>query len=994
MNINYRNALSALMLVAASGAGSAQSINLLGVFNDGTNGQIKAEINLEGKQIQEVTTYSYRMSDGYSTTSDGYELIDGRYLTADIDFNPGDYAYRMKVGFTDGTTLLSECVDKDNSEAFMWLGDYPFTTFVSGWSGHNPRVDISVDNNNPPSATPVRMTVNDTVYYKGVSNHAQGHISYLFDRPFTRFVTRYGIQDDKAVGNLTYTFWNNRVWNGNGWTGGSAAVRQKMYSKTNPSRGDNPCIRDLELDMTDSNTLYIEALSDGSNGGDHAHLLMARLYTEMPDNSGKEAQTVRFITQGGQLPVEDGRLQLEAEASSGGPIAYRIISGRNLARIENGNELVPVYGSKGDIVVEATQYGDETHLPAVAYINFSADMQPVVEMLATYPSAVEGVRMAYFLIDTKGHDLKQLDLQLYDNLRSLNPLDPIDLTNYFDASKKNRKQIVAFPFNASEDVVHRFTYDIDGLDAPQTTHYRQGLESFDYLSDLTYKAGTGWDHYTADIAYDRTSKLQIGDRKYAKGFGTHATGYVESTCDLSKYERFVVDVGGQPISNNTRGRVSFALKSASNGAVLLNTGNISWNVLTEWDYKLNGLSKVYILCGDGGDGNTNDVVCVGAPRFYYPATVKKPQEITWISEVEINECRPTVIPLQARAQSGLDVIYCLTEGEEYARIENGNELHIFNIPSDSCRMSVIAYQPGDEIWGASEVRTCVFRLANHVVVPKDKRVELEGPLNVKQMTVYADNLSSGQVMVKSGLVSVEKMMLKYTFKPGEWTYIAFPSDMNLDDVSDLNDKGYYFNNTRQSGGSYYISSFDTRRSPGAEDGSPWETLTTPDVKGLKGYIMCIDGGPDDEPVEITFTMNNLELDLGSTIRPIHLTLDMSYSDPGSEQAVYVKPTNVKGNTLKVNVRFKPSDESLLPVNHARALNSMRVTYTPRRTGIRLTLPDQTPARVGIFDRKGEKLLKAVNYVAPMMIDLSDLPRGKYTVAVIYGPASAVREIEL
>ena len=30
----------------------------------------------------------------------------------------------------------------------------------------------------------------------------------------------------------------------------------------------------------------------------------------------------------------------------------------------------------------------------------------------------------------------------------------------------------------------------------------------------------------------------------------------------------------------------------------------------------------------------------------------------------------------------------------------------------------------------------------------------------------------------------------------------------------------------------------------------------------------------------------------------------------------------------------------------------------------------------------------------MMIDLTDLPRGKYVMAVIYGPASATREIEL
>lgn len=995
MNINFRNALSALMLVAASGAGSAQTMTLLGVFNDGTNGQIKAEINPEGKEIQAVTTYSYRMYDGYNTTRTDYELVDGRYLTADIDFNPGDYTYRMKVDFTDGTSLLSECIDKDYTSAFMWLGDFPFKKYVSGWGGRNPRVDISIDNTDPPSATPTRMTVNDTVFYKGVSNHAAGYVSYLFERPFTRFVTRYGVQDDRTYGYLTFQFWNDRTWNGSDWTGGTIAVSQAMYSKVNAARGDNPCIRDLDLDMTGKNSLYISIQHNGNVSGDHAQLLLSRLYTELPDNSGKAAQTVRFVTEGGEIPLDSDRLPLEAEASSGGRVAYRVIAGRELAHIENGNELVTEFGSKGDIVVEATQYGDESYLPATSYITFSFDSRPVVEMLATYPSAVEGVRTAYFLIDTKGHDLKQLDLSLYDNPLSLNPLGTIDLTDYFDASKKTRKQIVSFPFNASSaDVVHRFTYDIAGLDAPVTTSYRQGLESFDYLTDLPFNASTGWDHWTKDIAYNRTDKLQIGTQMYGKGFGTHAQGHIESTGDLSKYDRFVADVGGQVITNNTRGRLNFVLKTASNGTVLYNTGNVDWRVLTEWEYKLNGLAKVYILCGNGGDGNTNDICCVGAPRFYYPSAVKKAQEISWITESEINECRPTVIPLDATATSGLDVIYQLTAGSDYAAIENGNELHVFNIPADSCSIEVIAYQPGDETWDATGVSRCVFRVANHVVVGKDERKELEGPLSVKRMTVYADNLSAGQVLVKSGLVSVETLSLKYTFRPGEWTYIAMPSDMNLDEVSDLNEKGYYFNNTREGTGGYYVSAYNTRRRADSDGDSPWEMLTTPDVEGLKGYIMCLDESLGQESVEITFTMKNLELDLSSTIRPLHLTLDMSYSDPGSEQAVYVRPTNVKGNTLKVNVKFRPADESSLPVNHARALKAMRVTYTPKRTGIRLTLPDQTPARVGIFDSKGEKVLKAVNYVAPMMIDLSDLPKGKYMVAVIYGPASAVREIEL
>ena len=111
-----------------------------------------------------------------------------------------------------------------------------------------------------------------------------------------------------------------------------------------------------------------------------------------------------------------------------------------------------------------------------------------------------------------------------------------------------------------------------------------------------------------------------------------------------------------------------------------------------------------------------------------------------------------MLPLDAVAESGLDVIYCLTEGEEYARIEDGNKLNVFNIPSDSCRVSVIAYQPGNETWAPSAVHSCVFKIANRVIVGRDERVELDGPLSIKEMTVYADNLSCGQVMVKSALL--------------------------------------------------------------------------------------------------------------------------------------------------------------------------------------------------------------------------------------------------
>ena len=62
----------------------------------------------------------------------------------------------------------------------------------------------------------------------------------------------------------------------------------------------------------------------------------------------------------------------------------------------------------------------------------------------------------------------------------------------------------------------------------------------------------------------------------------------------------------------------------------------------------------------------------------------------------------------------------------------------------------------------------------------------------------------------------------------------------------------------------------------------------------------------------------------------------------------------------------------------------------RFAGIRLTLPDNTPAKLAIYDASGEKLVKAVRYVSPMMIDIRDLKAGNYQMIVSYGNAIGVK----
>ena len=62
------------MFVWASVSLHAQSIKLLGVYSNGNAaGQLKAKVDLAGKQIKSVTSYTYRMSDGFATTALDYD---------------------------------------------------------------------------------------------------------------------------------------------------------------------------------------------------------------------------------------------------------------------------------------------------------------------------------------------------------------------------------------------------------------------------------------------------------------------------------------------------------------------------------------------------------------------------------------------------------------------------------------------------------------------------------------------------------------------------------------------------------------------------------------------------------------------------------------------------------------------------------------------------------------------------------------------------------
>lgn len=765
---------------------------------------------------------------------------------------------------------------------------------------------------------------------------------------------------------------------------------------------------DFTLQATGTGKTLKVSFTEGGDGNrnDFACIGAPRFYYDNASDDVQEPQTVEFDTPGRTIFDDDPEVILSAFASGGTPVFYSIVSGADIATL-NGNVLRPLDGYNGEIVVEAMTLGDSRHAPASATQTFNFRFGPAIEYLYTHKNPLDNSNQTMYLyVERKEKQLDKLTLDIYDNVRSFNKIKTVDLISegLDKYAVSHIKNVYAIPLNITggATAVHRLTYQFAGEDEV-TGPLCEGKDSFVYMTDIpgcnplpNSNFGIGWGNRFYDSGYDNTP-LRNTQYNYAKGYCAHAGGWVEtpSTVDLSQFSRFCVDVGGQVHSNTSRGRVGFQLYNGISQAYL-NTGNVPWTDVNEWDFTLQatGAGKTLkVSFTDGGDGNQNDFVCIGAPRFYYNNTVSHlPQTIEWIDEEIINNYVAFSMPLVATASSGLPVIYKVVKGEEYARIENNSNLRFYNIPSEG-EVLVEAFQPGNKDYEPSDVHTCSFRIRKAIIIRADERKELEGGHDIDELVVYGNATSAGQAEVKNGIVNVKKLVLKYTFVPGEWNYISFPSDLDLESISDLTKKGFSCAAEEGINNTYILREYDSRLRAESPSESPWVTVTSGKVTAMKGYIMKIER-TDDTPVEITFSIDNVALDFDNSIRHLNLSIDMSKCEPETRHTVYIRPANVKGNTLRVDLRYVPSSREDLPLNHARALQAMRVTRSQDGGAIRLTLPEQTPAKVAIFDGKGENLLKAIRYIAPMKIDISDLEHGTYRMVVIYGPASIEKEIEL
>lgn len=961
-------AMAAAMVATAQEA--APSIRLLGVnaASEGT-GQLKAKIDTAGKTIAAVNAITYSLLDGSSEVlADDYVIFDNEYIVAKVIARTSSYAYRLEVRFTDGSKVQTECVNGDNSEAFMWLTDFPMSSYNLPVEGEVPGVDVCLGDS--------ALCLTGTKYFKGVSSRG-GTIVYEVpaDYNFRRLTTRLALQYGNP-GSLQFRAYFNDASSPMGFT---VSANNKYDFDTNTNN--------WILNTTYFPNLPITKvmLDFRANATKIANWLIPRLIMTRAE-SAKEAQTLTIGAASRQITYPQ-TLDLAGTCSSGGTIYYQVVRGAEAVQL-NGSQLTFLDGYNTTVEVKAMQFGDDQWDFASASAVFDVQTGGKVFFTSALPAREGCPTLGFLSLNRRGRELNELKVQVFDNFRLLQPVQELDLLPLWQELTANcttADHEHNVPFDFSEMGGERVFRVVYRFDDEETCYgpYRVGTDlSFAYLTDLPYLIQGGYNGATyIDKAFGGAT-MKLGGVQYNKGFGFHADGWVASDCALTAFERFAAVVG----KNDSRsGKLGFTL-TADNTALCERTIVNSGEYL-DWDYAVPAGTKVLKITADtGGDGNGQDHVSIAAPRLFYKATARQAQSLAWPQAHEIvqpGEC--TVDLSDAVASSGLPVFFRIVEGAEFAEIVNENRLHIAEMPAQG-EIVVEAFQPGDRQWEASEPALSRFRVARGVMVQKDERVDLAAGMDIEELIVYSDGVLCGQVDVPSGVVNVKRLKLRMSFVPGRWQSVCFPSEVDLSKISNLTELGYAY------GVDYELKRYDSELSSLQPEADAWVALDEPRVEAMRGYLMRLEG--EGAPVEVEFVIDNVQLDFESKIRMLNLTLDLSGCYADTQHNVYLKPANVKGNTLKVVVDYQPADPSATPVNHEQALADMRITYAPGHSGIRLVLPDASPARVAIYDASGRRLVKAVTYIAPNLIDLSDVPSGEYHLVIKYGPATAIRTFNL
>jgi hypothetical protein len=605
--------------------------------------------------------------------------------------------------------------------------------------------------------------------------------------------------------------------------------------------------------------------------------------------------------------------------------------------------------------------------------------------------SVDGNNYGYFSVDPNGRTLTGLVVEMYDSAAYTTSIEEVDLTSKIVEGQ----HVYDFPLAEGANVVRmRAQYGIGDEKSTEYSYYYDGLQPYVYAGDISYTLTTG---YNSTVYVDHAQDgaiLNLGGNVYNKGFGFHAAGSAQFDITPGKYSRFVSDAGKQ------YGQIyCIDLKLYIDGTEVDSYTHIDQSVVAHWDYDLTDTnSSIKVWAGTSNDNNWNDHVSLGGTRFYLPTSTRQPQTLTWgdETEFEVNAHKDMSFILDASASSGLPVMFRIIKGADAVKIIDDGQL-VFPAAKEATDVVIEAYQPGDEQWDLAPAVVHTYHVSNTVVVQIGETITLESEETVDDLIDFNDGFNNTGQVQTTGLAQVGQLDYQYRFRSDVWNFIAFPTDVNLDQISNLNELGFKFGGegvTVGTPGYYYIKKYNSEALATGDGSEEWTLLTSePKMDGKCGYLMMVSnvGG---EPVEVSFTLDNVWLPMTMDLEDFNVSFDFSACDPNTTQTVYVRSKNVDGNTLKLTVDYEPEEQSTLPVNHARALKEARVTYTPNRAGLRLTLPDASLAKVVIYDAKGKNLIKAVNYHSPQMIDVSDLAPGNYNMYISYGNAVAARQFRI
>lgn len=508
-------------------------------------------------------------------------------------------------------------------------------------------------------------------------------------------------------------------------------------------------------------------------------------------------------------------------------------------------------------------------------------------------------------------------------------------------------------------------------------------------------AKSGYPGITIDSGRDGHQPFYIDGKPFYKSINTHAEGFFEfSFPQDTPFERFYIMYGIEDRKSNGDVRFSLFVNDSNIETKDIysktNPGrNPDGPFLCEYNVTIDNATKIK-MHGGVIDNYDSDHMNFVMGRVYYKQIQRKEQTLDLPESQILASDKPFAFTIEKSFTSGLEPMTRIVKGNEYATI-NGLTLNINSIPADKNEyIEVEIFQPGNKEYAPSQLYRCKYYIRNYKTVGKDEKLVLENGEEVDILTVYGDFKSAGQVIVESGFAKINKLILKYTFVPGKWNFISFPGNFNINEISNLNELGYFLNKSPKA---YYIREYSTKAR--AEGESAWTKLTTPEICRNKGYIMGVSrssDNPNSDPVEVTFTIDNTTLGVTSTSDgTMNVQLDMTTVPDNEEVEVVVKPVDIKGVPLVVKVKFEPDQDFERPLNFKEALDDARITFNPNKSGIRISLPEDTPAKVIIFDKKG-KMIKAIKYISPFIIDISDMKKGIYDVLIQYGNARKYKSL--